>query len=478
MTDIRRRSARALRWSGGGRLVTQLVSWASTLVVIRLLEPADYGLMAMAMSVLLVASFVNEIGLAASLVRAPTLGEREVRAVIGTTWVVNALIFALVVATAPLVSAFYREDVTLILWAAALNLPIRAFGRVQEALLVRELELRTPAIIEMRAALVSTAVTLALALLGAGVWALVAGSLAAGVTRAVSLVLALPGRWRPSLELGLALPHLRFGGMLVAQRVLGLAYKEIDVVVLGRLHSAEALGLYATARQLANMPNAKIGAIVNPIVFATFARLQDNRERLRRALLTSMGYVALVTFPMFALASVLAEDLRIVVLGPRWAGFELPFQILCLTIPVRMLGSQVGEALNGMGLARTHLGNILIYCGVAIPAVLIGAGHGPVGVATGLALAYPTAFTVTLLRSSRHTGVTLTAVARTVAAPILGAVALYGVVTLVRAEAAIAALDAWLRLGLLGSIGGLTGLAVVALLDRRKVLDLAAFLRS
>ena len=83
MIDIRSTTAQALRWSGGTRLVAQGISWASTLVVIRLLHPEDYGLMAMVTSVLLLTSYINEVGLTASLVQARQLGAHEIAAVIG-----------------------------------------------------------------------------------------------------------------------------------------------------------------------------------------------------------------------------------------------------------------------------------------------------------------------------------------------------------------------------------------------------------
>ena len=177
--SIERKAISALKWATAAKFVSQVVSWAGTLVVVRLLTPEDYGLMAKVSVVLAIAAAIAEFGLEAAIVRWAEFTRDELRKMYGMSLLFGAGITLLVAAAAPLIAFLFREP--RLVWpvaCASLQIFIAAIAVVPSALWTRELTFRPLAKIEMTVGVVSIAVTLLLASLGKGVWSLVFGMLA------------------------------------------------------------------------------------------------------------------------------------------------------------------------------------------------------------------------------------------------------------------------------------------------------------
>ena len=128
--SLRSKVLSGLLWSGGARAVGQVFTWAITIVVIRLLSPADYGLLAMAMVFASFITLLAEAGLGAALVQAPELDDLKLRRVFGAVVLINSALFVLQIAAAPAIAHFFEEDrLILIIEVLALNLALDTLGR-------------------------------------------------------------------------------------------------------------------------------------------------------------------------------------------------------------------------------------------------------------------------------------------------------------------------------------------------------------
>src|SRR5258707_12507838 len=173
---LRQRVMRALGWALSGRLLAQAASWVITLVVIRLLTPDDYGLMALATIFVTLVALVNELGMGGALIQADRLTNAQIRQTFGIVIVVQAAFGLLIIATALPVALFFSDArLAPILQVSSLQFFFLAFAIIPEALLMRALEFRLKAYVDTLSQLVGSVVTLALALYGFGVWALVWG---------------------------------------------------------------------------------------------------------------------------------------------------------------------------------------------------------------------------------------------------------------------------------------------------------------
>ena len=278
--SIERQAISGLKWTAASKFVSQAIAWVVTLVVVRLLSPADYGLMAMAMVVMAVSSEIAELGLGASIVRARTLSQDELAQIGGLVIMLNVGIGILVAACAPLVALVFHESrLTLLTQVLSLQFFISAASAIPQALMSRGLEFRQKAWIELASGLTASLVTLTLALSQRGVWALVLGSLAGGAMRSV-LLLVLGQKVRPSFRLRGIRVHLRYGGTLTVASIGTNLILQSDMMIASRYLSASAVGAYAVAVHVATLPMQKLMSVVNQVAFLAGVNYLVRRRQL------------------------------------------------------------------------------------------------------------------------------------------------------------------------------------------------------
>ncbi len=361
------------RWSAGLKLVSQIITWAITIFVIRLLTPADYGLLAMATVSVAFLTMFSEMGLGAAVVQQSAIAEPLLRRVLGVVLVLHFFLAALLVLVAPLVADFYDDpQVTPILRVLSLQFILAAFAVMPNAQLQRRMAFRNRALLDLFSALVTSATTLTLALQGAGVWALVAGTLLGQCCKTVGLNWLFPCRFWPEFSFKGLRSLLRFGGQFTAIQVLWVFLSQVDIVIGGKWLGHEALGFYSVATHFASLPGQRISSLVNQIAFPAFARLQNEVAQTGAHVLKGVRMLSFFAFPvLWGLSSVATEGVE-VVLGGAWARSAFPLQVLALIVPLRIVGNFVSTALQGIGRSDIVLRNVLWAALMTPPAFLIG----------------------------------------------------------------------------------------------------------
>lgn len=461
---IERRAAAGLKWSSIAKLVGQAATWAITLVVFRLLRPEDYGLMALAMVLISVFSGVAELGLGSSIVQAATLSGRELKRLAGAIGVLNVVAAAVIAVGAPLLAELLGDSrLTVILRVLSIQFLLTAVDAVPSSIAYRRMEFKQLAGIELAATLFGAVTTLILAWSGAGVWALVFGSLGASGLRTV-LFVSFGELVRPSLDLRGIGPHIRFGGTVTVTRFLWQLTSQADILVAGRLFTRDVVGLYSVSMHVATLPMAKVMGIINQVALPTVSRMQEETSRLRLRLLHSLRLLALGAIAaMWGLCSVAPEFVD-VVLGDQWRAAILPLQLASLVMPLRMLQMVLATALTGVGRADVELRNTIVGALVLPAAFLIGARFGLNGLAISWLIAIPIIFAANFPRTLPPLGFGFADLAAAVRAPVLAGGAMYLAVSGTRwimADAGEAA-----RLSILILVGALAYLLAVQLTDR------------
>ncbi len=387
-------------WVAGSRLLGQGFTWAVTLVVIRLLEPADYGLMALATVFVGLMTLFSELGLGPAVIQARDLQRDQLRDVFGASILFNAVVVAVLVALAPALAAFFDEPrLTDVVRVLALQFLIAAVTTLPAAILQREMRFRGWAVGNLAAQVGGSLLTLLLAWQGFGVWALVWGNLATFGVRAVVVNILARCLLLPRLRLRRILGMLRFGGFVTLSRFLWFVYEQADFFIVGKLLGKEALGLYSVAYQLASMPMQRTAGILTRVALPAFSTIQADAETGGRQYLKAVRLVSLFLVPvLWGMASV-APDAIPLVLGEQWASAQLPLQLICLVIPLRMTSTLLTPALQGYG--RVDLGFVMTmrFTVVMIAAFLVGSQWGIVGVALAWVLAWPVVYLVNLGRT-------------------------------------------------------------------------------
>lgn len=459
-------------WTSGGRLLSQLVSWTITIVVIRLLTPSDYGLLAMAMVAASILTVLADAGLGAALIQAPTLDDAKVRSVFGAAILLHCGLFVAQFLLAPLVAAYFGEErLVAILRVLAIDLLLSIFGVLPYAFLGRNLEFKSQSIIGVGSTICTSLTTLGLALYGWGIWALILGNLAGRVFDIVVINLVAPVWRRPSFDLKEARDLITFGAKLLAMRVLWLVYSQADVFVAGKLLGKEALGIYGVAMHIASLPVQRLAQLFNTVAYPAFSRIQDDRQRIIGALLKAVRLMSLMGFPtMWGLASVAPEAVRLV-LGPTWIQATIPLQLLAIIMPLRMLSAVLPAVTSGIGRPDIQLVNLAIALLVMPAAFIIGSRWGIIGLSAAWVTVYPLVVLENVHRSTAAIGLSMREVWRAAARPIAAAALVCVAVTALR-ELLPAGFSEWLRLCLLILCGAVVYGAVSWAYNRDGILEL------
>jgi O-antigen/teichoic acid export membrane protein len=342
----------AIIWRSGSQVVAQLVTWAATFVVIRLLEPSDYGLFAMTQVVLVFLSLMNGWGFANALVQCESVNRERIAQAFGMLLLLNGALAAAQIVMAPVAAAYFRQPIVAdMLRVQALLYATTPFIAVPSALLSREIDFRSQAKVNLVAAIVSAATALGCAAAGFGVWSLVAAPIVLFWTRAVGL--AVTTRWLvwPSFRFAGAGAMFSYGGAMVVVQFFWFVQSQSDVFIAGRMFSPHDLGLYTTALFLTQILAAKFVPPLNDVAFAAYSRIQSDRDRMALAFLKATRLIMLVTLPFYMGLAVTAEPLVLTFLGPKWAETIPVVTVLAFAMPFLTLQILFAPATNATGTA-------------------------------------------------------------------------------------------------------------------------------
>ena len=391
MKDLQGRVLLGLRWQAAAKLGSQIISWSVTIFVMRLLGPADYGLMAMATVLVGFTGLIAEMGLGSALVQSEQIDAARQRQVFGLSLLVNSGLYLSLAIAAPLaVAAFNEPRLLLLILVMGLQLPLAALTVVPESMARRELNFKALGIIELVVQTTTVLTTLAAALLGLGVWALVVGQLAQSAIKSL-LLLAHFGTVKPTFSLRQQKSLLVFGGSLTLNRMVWYFSSQADVFIAGRLLGSHLLGIYSVATHLANMPMQKIMSISNQVAFSAFARLQDQPAKMSAALLRSLRLISALSLSLLWGLAGVAPELVPAMLGDPWRPAIIPLQLIAAVVPIRIISALLSTALIAAGHVNDDLKNTLTGAVVLIPGFFIGAYLGGVN---GLALAWAICFPI------------------------------------------------------------------------------------
>jgi teichuronic acid exporter len=381
--------ASSLAWRAVADWSSQILTWASLLIVVRLLTPADFGIVGMAVVLLPYLRFVAEFGIPRTVVTLRSLTDNQLAQLNSVTALLSLVCFgAACVLAKPLEYFFRTPGLAPVIIVTCLVILPQGVRAVSEGLLAKEMRFPLLSLYDAIRSIAAAIVTLVMAYFGFGYWALVWGNVAGVFLRCVMIVRIRPVRFaRPVLK-SIRDP-LRFGWHVLVSVVASNSYERLDNVTAGRFLGQSALGVYAMAWNLSYVPLEKVTSLVTTVVPSYFAAVQDDMVALRRYLRTLTEALALATFPATVGLGLIARELIPIALGKKWDGVILPLQILTIYATVRSIVPLFGRVLTAVGNARYVMWNDLIALGLLPVAFVIGSRWGVAGIASGWVVGYP-----------------------------------------------------------------------------------------
>jgi PST family polysaccharide transporter len=368
----------------------QLVSWASTVIIARLLTPSDYGLMGMAAVYLGLVALVNEFGLTAAILRGRDLDDSQIAQIGGFGIALGAVFCLASVGAAIPIAHFYGEPaVRVIVTVLSLNFIFSSASVLPRSLLARELDFRRLAWIDGATNIVQMTCTIVLAFLGFRYMALVLGSLVGRVAGAVLANIARPHRVAIPRQIRSISESMLVGWHVVVGRISWYTYQNADFAIVGRVLGKVALGAYTIGWEIATLPVERVSALVGQVTPGVFSTVQADRPALRRYYLAVVEGLAFITFPGAVGISLTAPLLVPVLLGDKWAAAVLPLQLLAFYAGLRSIDTVTPQVLIYTGHSRQSMWYTVLAAIVLPLLFLFGARWGAAGVAFVWIVAYP-----------------------------------------------------------------------------------------
>ncbi|MGV7218134.1 lipopolysaccharide biosynthesis protein [Bradyrhizobium sp. UFLA05-112] len=394
MKDLKERAVRGGLARLCGQAANLVLRLSFMMIMARLLDPEEFGLVAMATILTGFFEIFRTAGLSSATIQKASITGEQISTLFWINILVGTVLCLLCSATAPVLVSFYHEP--RLFWVTvtlSVGFVFSAGGVQHSALLQRQLRYVALAIAETLSLLASFALGLIMACGAFGYWALVVSTIAAPAIN-TALMWASTG-WMPGMPRRNAgiYQMLRFGGTITLNNLVMYFAYNLDKLLLGRFWGADALGLYGRAYQLINVPTSNLHAAVGGVVFSAISRLHDDPVRLRNYFLKGYSLVSSLTVPVSVFAAFFADDIVLVALGPKWTDATTMFRLLTPTIFVLGVINPTGWLIQSVGLQVRSLRIAFVIAPLVMTAYLIGLPYGP----NGVALAFSAAMTVWLV---------------------------------------------------------------------------------
>ncbi len=382
--NLKNQAMNASLWRLLQSLCGQGANFVVQVVLARLLLPADFGLIAMIWVVIVITQTFVISGYGHALIQRQKATHTDECSIFYFNIGVSILGCAVLWLLAPLVARFYGQPLLIPLTrVVSLVLVIGAFGHIHLCLLAKQIDFKTQCRIDVMASVVSGVAGVTMALLGFGVWSLVAQHLSR-VSMRVTLAWYY-SKWRPALLFSFR--SLRsmfaFGSNMLFSSLLESVYRNIYVAVIGKVFSPTDLGFYSRANRLQQLPSQTITSVVTSVAFPVFSRVQADRARLKNGLRACLGMLAFAVFPaMIGLAAV-ARPLVALLLTEKWLPCVPYLQSLCVVgamYPFYVLHAKV---LLATGRSRLYLSMHLVQKIIIILTIVVTYRWGIMGIIIG-----------------------------------------------------------------------------------------------
>lgn len=378
MKNLPQRAAKGMIWAYGAYMSGRLMTLLSTALLARILLPDDFGLIGFALIILNFVEVVRSFGINDALIYHDEALDLTADTAFWINLAVGSAQYGVLFALAPLLAQLFASpalsDVVRLMGLAFI---FEGLGQAHAALLQKDLRFRRRFLPDLISAVIKGIATVAMALLGWGIWSLVFGHLV-GVGVRVAALWRLSA-WRPRLRFSWAQSRAlwSYGVHILLFNLLAVALDQADQMVIGLILGATQLGYFTIAYKIPELLMANFSLILTRILFPIFSRLKDDRAALTNSFLATTQYTAFVTFGIGFTLFMIAPQLVAFVYGDQWAEAVPLFQVLSLLGVAYTIPWAAGDAVKAIGRPDLQTKLLLVESLYTFPLIwLLGASTG------------------------------------------------------------------------------------------------------
>lgn len=403
--SLTERTITGMIWSSVHRFGTMLISFATNLVLARLLTPEDFGIIGMIMVFIAISSTLVDGGFASALIQKKNPTDQDYSTIFYWNLLTSITLFSVLYFAAPAIAKFYElPDLSIIFRVQGLVLIFNAFNLIQRTKLTKQLNFKRIANIEIITTLLGATIGVIMAYKGFGVWSLVAKLLLTSLFN--SIFLWYLSKWRPGLNFSASSfkSLFSFGSYMLLTSLLNTVYNNIQALMIGKMFSAGDLGFYTQAHKIQQVPVTGLSSIVDQVTFPVFSQLQDNLEVMKIGISKSLKSITFLNFPLMVFFSIAAKPIIILLFTDKWSDSIPYLQVLAIAGMLYTLNTVNTNIFKSIGRSDTYFWVTFLKRGFGIVLIIIGAYFSIMGMLIAIVINTYLFFFINCYYSSKLSG--------------------------------------------------------------------------
>ncbi|WP_430905496.1 lipopolysaccharide biosynthesis protein [Maribacter sp. 2-571] len=401
MGALENKAKKGLLWSSIDKFSTLLIQFSVGIVLARILAPEDFGLIGMITIFISISQCLVDSGFYTALVQKKNISHTDYSTILFFNMGVALLLYVLLYSTAKYIALFYGEPLlTDLVKVVSLSVIILSTTVVHKAMMARQIDFRTQAIAHITSSVISGSIGIYAAVNGHGVWALVYHSLSRSVL--LALLYWMLNRWHPTLIFNKTSFRslFSFGSKLMLSELLKIFFRNLFLIIIGKLYKAEELGFYTRASLFKQVPGTLVGNILQSVTFPLMVKVIDDTEKSKHVLVRSTKLTGFILLPVILWLLFFAKPLILVLLTQKWLPTVLLLQILCLDILFHPMQYINLNYLNAKGRSDLFLKLEMIKNALTVVAIVLTYKFG----LTAMTFGYISVSCLSFFINSHYTG--------------------------------------------------------------------------
>lgn len=387
--DLKRKTISGLFWVFCQKGVGQVISFGISVILARLLMPEEFGIVALAgMFTVLIGLFID-CGMGTALIQKKDADDLDFSTLFWAQTALATFVYLIVFALAPWLSVlFHTPQLTAVIRVSALGMILGTFSGIQGVIVTRRMAFKVYFYVTLIASLPSAAIGISLAYYGWGVWALVIQSLFSIIFNTLTVFYQV--RWLPRFVFSMERFKSLFGiGIkFMFSRFIGTAFGQLKGYMVSLKYTPSDLAYYNRGEGIPDIFMSNIDGSINSVLFPVIAKLQDDREAVKRAVRRSIKTSSFLVFPMLFGLAAIADHLVVLLYTEKWEACVPFMQVFCFAGCFTMLNTANLQVLSGMGEVNTILKLELYKKPVFVSILLVSMFISPLAIAIGTCIIY------------------------------------------------------------------------------------------
>lgn len=331
MNDLKQKTTNGLKWSAIERLTTQAVQLGVMLILGRMLGPTVFGLIGMLAIFIAISQTLVDSGFSNALIRKKTKSESDYATTFYFNIFISFLCYIILYISSPYIADFYKQpQLEILTKIQGLVVIVNAFSIIQRTKLTIDMNFKAQAKASLLSIFLSSILSIYIAYLGFGIWALIIQILSFSLINTVLLNIYLP--WFPKKRFSKrSFNYLfGFGSKLLLSSLIDTIYNNIYQIIIGKIFSASQLGLFSQAKNLSYIPSMTLTSVIQRVTYPMLSHVRNNKIEFDSIYLLTLRLTAVIVFPLLMGIGIIAQPFILIILGEKWSDTATLLSILCI----------------------------------------------------------------------------------------------------------------------------------------------------